>query len=220
MNIQVMGECKAQYYMLEPVMESEQAQLAEVYAALQEALPGRKILLAGLVVDKWEDDLSPWSGPDPFGRQAFGGKATQTLAYIQGGMVPALQAEYGMKDEAPLILGGYSLAGLFALWAGYQTDKFAACMAASPSVWFPGWEDYVRNHRFLSKSVYLSLGRSEELTKNPIMAQVGRCIRMQQESLFGGRNTLEWHVGGHFRNVVGRIVQGYVWCIRQMEKRK
>lgn len=41
-------------------------------------------------------------------------------------------------------LGGYSLAGLFSLWAAYQTNLFAGIAAASPSVWFPGFLDYAK----------------------------------------------------------------------------
>ena len=41
-------------------------------------------------------------------------------------------------------IGGYSLAGLFSLWAAYQTDVFSGFAAASPSVWFPGFIEYMK----------------------------------------------------------------------------
>jgi predicted alpha/beta superfamily hydrolase len=44
------------------------------------------------------------------------------------------------------IIGGYSLAGLFALWASTRTDLFFGVAAASPSVWFPGFIDYMADH--------------------------------------------------------------------------
>ena len=59
-------------------------------------------------------------------------------------------------------IGGYSLAGLFALWTAYQTDIFKG-VAASPSVWFPGFAEYMKKNEIKTDTVYLSLGDGEEL---------------------------------------------------------
>lgn len=98
----------------------------------------------------------------------FGGGAAETLEKIL-----ALCTDPGKT----YYIGGYSLAGLFALWAAYQTDRFSGVAAASPSVWFPGFSAYMREHRMKTGTVYLSLGDREEKTRNPVMAQVGACIR-------------------------------------------
>ena len=63
--------------------------------------------------------------------------------------------------------GGYSMAGLFSLWAAYQTDAFASVAAASPSIWFPDFLQYMKEHGIRTESVYLSLGDREEKTRNP-----------------------------------------------------
>ena len=55
----------------------------------------------------------------------------------------ALEADYG---KLPVILGGYSLGGLFALWSSMQTDRFAAIAAASPSLWIKDWLNYAEAH--------------------------------------------------------------------------
>lgn len=39
--------------------------------------------------------------------------------------------KYCTDKDRTYIIGGYSLAGLFALWAAYQTDVFCAVAAAS-----------------------------------------------------------------------------------------
>ena len=67
--------------------------------------------------------------------------------------------------------GGYSMAGLFSLWAAYQTDAFAGVAAASPSIWFPDFLQYMKEHDIRTESVYLSLGDREEKTRNPVMAK-------------------------------------------------
>ena len=50
----------------------------------------------------------------------------------------------------PCIIGGYSLGGLFALWAARNTDAFTAVAAASPSLWINGWGEYAAAHPILS----------------------------------------------------------------------
>ena len=70
-------------------------------------------------------------------------------------------------------LGGYSLSGLFALRAAYQTDRFWGIAAVLPSVWFPGWESYMETHGVQASAVYLGLGAREEKTRNKTMAAVG-----------------------------------------------
>ena len=119
-------------------------------------------------VENWNDELSPWKAPAVFKNEDFGGGAAETLEKIL-----ALCTDPGKT----YYIGGYSLAGLFALWAAYQTDRFSGVAAASPSVWFPGFSAYMREHRMKTGTVYLSLGDREEKTRNPVMAQVGACIR-------------------------------------------
>ena len=125
-----------------------------------------------------------------------------------------IQKDYSVdKDRCKLIIGGYSLAGLFALWAAYETDIFDACAAASPSVWFPGWISYARTNVVKTDAVYLSLGDKEEKTKNQDMASVGNCIREQAEIISGINSTLEWNPGNHFVDSEKRMAKGFVWCI-------
>ena len=63
------------------------------------------------------------------------------------------------------------MAGLFSLWAAYQTDAFAGVAAASPSIWFPDFLQYMKEHDIRTESVYLSLGDREEKTRNLVMAK-------------------------------------------------
>ena len=110
-----------------------------------------------------------------------------------------------------IILGGYSLAGLFALWASTQTDLFYGIAAASPSVWFPGWMEFEQQHPIQAQHVYLSLGDKEEHTKNAVMAAVGDNIRTLHSRLIerGADCTLEWNSGGHFKNADLRTAKAF-----------
>ena len=112
-------------------------------------------------------------------------------------------------------MGGYSLAGLFALWAATQTDALYGVAAASPSVWFPGWSEYEATHPIQAKRVYLSLGDREEHTKNQTMAAVGDNIRALHSALIqrGKACTLEWNAGGHFKDADLRTARAFAWVM-------
>ena len=108
------------------------------------------------------------------------------------------------------------MAGLFALWASYQTDIFEGVAAASPSMWFPDFDSYMREHTINSKRVYLSLGDKEEKTKNPIMATVGDRIREAYEYLKaeGVNCILEWNEGNHFKGFSLRMAKAFEWILK------
>ena len=128
--------------------------------------------------------------------------------------VPDGQAE----GEGVYLLGGYSLAGLFSLWAAYQTDAFSGIAAASPSVWFPGWMEYAEKNEPKARRMYLSLGDKEERTRNPVLRQVGQCIRRQYDLLIqsGIPATLEWNDGNHFQDADIRCAKGFAWLIQKL----
>ena len=113
-------------------------------------------------------------------------------------------------------IGGYSLAGLFALWAAYQTDGFAGVAAASPSIWFPGFTEYMTSRSIHTGRVYLTLGDREEKTRNPVMSTVGDRIRAMNDYLTsqGKVCTLEWNQGNHFKEPDLRMAKGFSFMLR------
>ena len=162
--------------------------------------------LIAIKVDNWNNDLSPWKAPAVFGNEDFGGKACQTLDEVLKLTEDKTKTYY---------IGGYSLAGLFALWAAYQTDTFAGVIAASPSVWFPEFVSYMKANEIKVKNVYLSLGDKEEKAKNPTMATVGDCIReayawLNEQDV---NVVLEWNQGNHFKDADVRTAKGFVWVM-------
>lgn len=163
--------------------------------------------LIALKVDDWYRDLSPWNAPPVFGDDAFGDGAEETLLRVLAELNDPGKKYY---------IGGYSLAGLFALWAAFQTDRFEGVAAASPSIWFTGFVDYMRNNSIHTRKVYLSLGDREEKTRNPVMASVGKCIRAGYEILRekGTACTLEWNKGNHFNDADIRTAAAFAWVLR------
>ena len=114
------------------------------------------------------------------------------------------------------ILGGYSLAALFAIWCTYESDSFNGIAAASPSVWYPGWMDFVRAHSPKARKIYLSLGDKEFKSRNKTMATVEDCIRGYADILSdteGITTTLEWNPGNHFVDADRRTAKAFLWTM-------
>lgn len=168
-----------------------------------------RMIAAG--VDDWNKELSPWQAPPVFGKEGFGDGASETLAEVLA---------LCQDKSKTYFIGGYSLAGLFALWAVTQTDVFKGACAASPSVWFPGFLKFLEENEIQCDLVYLSLGDKEEKTRNQVMATVGERIREAYHLLHerGIQCTLEWNPGNHFREADIRMAKGFAWAIEQMEK--
>ena len=187
-------------------------------AAYIEEKADKGFILAAFKINDWNRELSPWQAPPAFGQDGFGEEAYKTLEYTRDILIPHIIEKYGLLDDIPIIIGGYSLASLYSLWAVYNSSKFNACAAASPSVWFPDWIEYAQNNTPKAAHIYLSLGNKEEKTKNKVMATVGECIRKQYDILKNtGVNTiLEWNEGNHFKDADIRTAKGFVWCIGQL----
>ena len=163
--------------------------------------------LIAIKVDDWNKDLSPWKAPAVFGIEDFGGGAAATLEEV---------LKYTQDAGKTYFIGGYSLAALFAIWAAYQTDVFRGVAAASPSIWFPDFVDYMGDNSIHARKVYLSLGDREEKTRNHVMASVGDCIRDAYELLQanGTTCTLAWNKGNHFKDANLRTAAAFAWVIR------
>lgn len=205
MNISRYGNPDADIVLIQPVDDHDLAGIENEVAEIQR-LTDQDFCLIAIRVGNWNTDLSPWKAPAVFGKEDFGGGADRTLTEV---------LKYTEDPAKTYYIGGYSLAALFAVWAVYQTDVFRGAAAASPSVWFPGFADYMKENRIRTGKVYLSLGDREEKTRNPEMATVGDRIRDAYNLLKGqGVNTiLEWNQGNHFRDADIRTAKGFAWVM-------
>ena len=145
------------------------------------------------------------------------GEAEETLAYIEDVLLPWIKRAYG---GMPCVLAGYSLGGLFALWAAYRTESFDGICAVSPSLWVRGWDAYAEGRVACADAVYLSLGDKEERARNVRMAAVGDCVRRQASrltrQLAEGKTVFEWNRGGHFDDEPGRMARGLAWTAERV----
>ena len=196
---------RPEWVIIQPVDEHDLQGLDEEVESLQEHALASVTLVAFRISD-WNVELSPWKAPAVFDRENFGEGAAKTLCYLLDELVPRFKGNR-------YCLGGYSLAGLFALWCGYQTDVFSSIVGASPSVWFPNWIEYASNHQMKANRVYLSLGDKESKAKNSLMSRVGECNEQMHKQL-ECEKTLEWNEGNHFKDNALRTAKGLAWAIR------
>ncbi len=200
------GNPDAHIVLIEPIHTVEGM---EHEADIIKELAGPDFFLQAVRVD-WFNDLSPWKAPAVFRNIPFGDGAQKTLDEI---------LKLTGNPDKEYIIGGYSMGGLFALWACCQTDRFLGAAAVSPSVWFPGFAEYTASHRMMAEQVYLSLGDREEKTRNPVMATVGDRIRELHEQFCSQSISccLEWNKGNHFTDPDRRTARGFAWILKELQ---
>lgn len=189
--------------------------IGEEDAAKTFVLPHTAVALVNCV--DWNRDLSPWSAERVFRRgEDFAGGADGFLQELTEGLLPKVDAKLG---SLPRAVAGYSLAGLFAVWALYRTDAFDRAASMSGSLWFDGFAEFAEENVpvRMPEKVYFSLGEREKKTKNARMAQVEVCTARVAEIFRGYGADVRYilHPGGHFDDVPERITQGLTWICKE-----
>lgn len=176
--------------------------------------------LISVFCNNWNNDLTPWSAPAVFKNgDDFGGGAKQFLSILVNNIVPEIEKEIGAPECR--CIAGYSLAGLFSVYAFYETDLFPLCGAPSGGIWY---DDFVP--RYLDRrpgpewgSIFFSVGDREGNTKNDRMARNEKCMKTLTEklnSIDDGDSyeaTFCFTKGTHFDNSTDRIAQAVKWLV-------
>lgn len=179
--------------------------------ALAALLPEPRPTLIAVDVD-WNRDLSPWPAPRAFrGGEDFTGGAADLLRELTQRLIPEAEARLP-APPAHRMIAGYSLGGLFAVYASLSSDCFDLAASMSGSLWYDGFaEEAIRRAgECRAARMYFSLGDREKQTRNQRMARVEECTRLVEAALrkAGVETRLEMNPGGHFQNVTKRIARG------------
>lgn len=189
----------------------------EVYAQVQKGgCPDFTLVtVSGL---NWEAELSPWAAGNLFKySEMFTGGADVYLQFLTQQVLP--QAEAGLNGILWRGLAGYSLAGLFTVYALYKTDLFSRAASMSGSLWYPGFKDFaLQNTLYIApQHLYFSLGDKEARARNQYLKTVQQCteeLAAHYRSL--GINTCyELNPGGHYRDIISRSAAGIKWILTQ-----
>lgn len=172
----------------------------------------RRSTVVSIPVDQWGDALTPWPAKAIYrGEPDYGGEAAQTLSALLDEVIPALEAAHGLSPSAHAICG-YSLGGLFALYALTHSDAFAACACLSGSVWYEGWVEHVRAlpPNLAGRFAYLSLGTKERRAARPILKTVQDCMEACTQILQEHGCQVEYRTGpgNHLQHIPERLYAG------------
>lgn len=170
----------------------------------ESAIPECRSTIIQITDFDWNDVLTPWPSKKVFkGADDFGGHASILLEYIKA---------LDLKQYQHVSIVGYSLAGLFALYACMNLDIFEGCACCSSSFWYPDFVEYVKQHPIRNRFVYLSLGDKEKNSRNPFLSKVEVCTNEIYEILKKDNTCFfEMNEGNHFKDVDTRIEKGVLW---------
>ena len=165
----------------------------------------------------WNHDMVPWDSPPVFknSKPCIGG-ADDYIRLLTEEIIPTAEKEI-IGDSRWRGIAGYSLAGLFALYAVYQTDLFSRVSSMSGSLWFPGMKEYIFSHepKCRPDCMYFSLGDKESKTRNRIL----KSVRQNTEEIHtfyqdkGIDTVFQLNSGNHYDHTVERIVAGICWLL-------
>ena len=179
-------------------------------------LPFTLVAIGGL---DWNRELSVWPCDAITAASApFAGEAAAFLYELTHKIIPSIEAPLAAPPRLRAI-AGYSLAGLFALWACCKTDLFSRVASVSGSLWFPGFAEYLDENlpQGALDVAYLSLGKKEHKTPNRMMREVladtKRCEQTLQDR--GAKTLFERNPGNHFSEPALRSAKGIAWMLAQ-----
>lgn len=188
----------------------------QVYAAAQAAGCPPFTLVAIRDLD-WNHDMTPWNCPPPFKNSApCTGGADDYLRLLTEEIIPASECALPAPPRWRGI-AGYSLAGLFALYAIYQTDLFSRVGCVSGSLWFPGMREFVFSHepKYRPDCIYFSLGDKESKARNALL----HTVQQNTEAVYtffqgkGVDTVFQLNPGNHYQQAAERTAAGICWLL-------
>lgn len=160
----------------------------------------------------WNHDMTPWPCPPLSANDAPAtGGANQYLELLLSEILPrAKRLVCGSPSHT--CIAGYSLAGLFALYAMYRCSAFDRAASISGSLWFPDFREFAVGRNMLGKPdrIYLSLGDKEKKTRHPLL----KTVQDNTEALvkhyrqLGMDVIFELNPGNHFKDIDFRSAKG------------
>ncbi len=170
--------------------------------------------LAVIADINWAQDMAPFcmkalnasaspllGGADPF------------LAELVNTVIPKAEAVFALHPKYR-VLCGYSLAGLFALFALYRTSVFSRIGSFSGSLWVPDFSEfYLKNSlKIKPERIYLSLGDQEKKSSHPLLKTIEdkTAEALCYYRSLGISCAFELNNGGHDHNVAWRCARGII----------
>ncbi|MGN1190186.1 MAG: alpha/beta hydrolase-fold protein [Candidatus Ornithospirochaeta sp.] len=156
-------------------------------------------------VEDWNSYLSPYKADNPFRKgEMFEGYGELLLSSIRDELIPSVEDK---EDNIERYLIGYSMGGLFALYASSVSDLWDGMGSVSGSLWFDNFDTYVDSNPPKSKKIYISLGKKEKESRNRVL----KCVEDKTKAIYdilkreGIDCTFVLNEGGHFQEEDKRL---------------
>lgn len=168
-------------------------------------------------LDEWNHYLSPWNSPSLYHSEPpFDGGADEFLSLLEKSVIPeALRLVKGRPSY--IGISGYSLAGLFSLYAVCKSDSFDRAASMSGSLWFPQFVDFFKNaFKRKTSKIYLSLGDKESSVRNSTLRTVkDKTLELYETVKEQGIECIfESNPGNHFFEPDKRCAKGIAWILK------
>ena len=168
---------------------------------------------------EWQKDMCPWDSPALLNKEKdFIGGADEYLFLLEKEIIPKAVEILGEEPRC-YALAGYSLAGLFALYAAYRSSLFSRIASVSGSLWYPDFVSFAKEKKMLSKTekLYLSLGTEEAKTNHAVLSTIESKTRelVEHYQSSGYCVNFEQNPGNHFCEVEQRIEKGIRWIMEE-----
>lgn len=189
------------------------------YMGSPQELPDTERLMSALdcavvyvVISDWDNTLTPWPAKGLYRNgEDFKGEAPEFLQKLLDELIPAIEQKEGLTPSHRAI-AGYSLAGLFAMYAFVNCDTFECAASMSGSFWYEGWADYITSLKLDKRGcgAFVTLGDKERKAKNKLMRTVQENTDITICALESWGVKVEHHLvpGGHFDNIYQRVGDG------------
>lgn len=181
----------------------------------------KEFILVSISNLDWNNEMTPWYSKkiNKYGEE-FLGKADEYIQVLLDEIIPEIKKyiEENLKVKIKkYTIAGYSLAGLFAIYASYKTNIFSRIVSASGSLWFPKFVDFVKENKISSnvEKIYFSLGNKESKVKNNVLQTVGENTK-EIERIYksqGIKTIYEENEGNHFKDASLRMAKGIKWIL-------
>ena len=181
----------------------------KVYIACRK-LGAPPFVLAAVLRVNWSDDMTPWPTEAVAKWESrCGGMADLYLSKLENEIVPAVCDALPFSPSS-LYLAGYSLGGLFAIYALWNTPLFTRAASASGSLWYPDIAEYCCSREPAGRPdrVYLSLGSKETKGRGRTasLRSNTEAVAARLRSL-GADVTFEENPGGHTHEADRRMAK-------------
>ena len=124
----------------------------------------------------WQNVFSPWPAPGvPKGTPDFKCESPEFLNLLQDKVIPQIEENLGIAEDADRTLVGVSMSGLFALWQWMECDIFQNIASLSGSFWYEEFVEWMKSQAIPQKAGkgYFLLGDQEPKSKVKAFSTVG-----------------------------------------------